>query len=227
MPVILARPYPLARLLEARAAIDAAVNRDLRPLQALYRSARDALSELDPDEVADFRRDFPRAATTDAAAARAAVAVASVWEGVVSVGAGIADLRRFRGFAWTVAHERYAGGITGPPDAALARYASGASLPDISPEDSALFAMLPALCGLGPEFPEELSGPVPVSGEPVWSLLGLPSDGDYAGIDPLDGLAVTPEVLQAQFAGLPPSWRDLAARCADRGLLVRSAEPLE
>ncbi len=227
MPVILARPYPLARLRDARLAIGAATNRDLRPLQDLYKAARDALAELDPDEVADFRRDHPRAATTDAAATRAAIQVASVWEGVVSIGAGITDLRRFRGFAWMVAHLRYVGEISGPPEAALARYAGGASLPDTSPEDSALYATLPALCGLGPEFPEELPGPVPLPGDPVWGILGLPADGDYSGIDPLDGLAVAPEVLQANFAGLPAGWRDLVARCADRGLLVRVAEALD
>lgn len=229
--MLLARPYPVQRLAEARSAIALAAGRppDLRPLLELYKVARSALADLDPDEVADFRRDHPRAAATDAAAIRAAHDVSDTWEGVVSVGAGITDVRRFRGFAWLAAHLRYVPGGLGERQRLehFEKYVAGFNLPETSAEDAALFAAVPALIGLGPELPDEIAEPCPVPGTPVWELLGLPAEGEYAGIDPLDGIAVPPETLQAHYAGLPAAWRDLATRCLDRGMIVRTADKVD
>jgi hypothetical protein len=221
--MLLVRPYPVARLTEARVAI-AGASLDIRPIQSLYRAARDALAELDPDEVAEFRHDHPRAPATDAAAAQAALAAADSWEGVVAIGSTISDLRRFRAFAWLAAHQRYSGGARLSD---FARYQVPACLPEVSPEDSALYAVLPALAGLGPELPEEFADPCPIAGAPVFELLGLPADGDYSGIDPLDGWAITGEALQSVFAALNPAWRAVASRALDRGLLVRPADTSE
>ena len=216
--MLLARPYPVAHLAEARAAIAAAVQDDLRPLHALFVAARDALAALDPDEVADFRREHPRASHTDVAAAAAALDVAETWEGVVSLGAGITDLRRFRGFAVLAAHRRYG---DRPRADHFARYAAGAALPNTSVDDTALLALLPALEGLGPELPDELPTPCPLPGAPFWRVLGLPDEGDYLGIDPLDATVLSPDDLRAHYAGLPPGWRELAARCVGTGMIVR------
>jgi hypothetical protein len=206
---------------EVRQAISDAAAGNIKSLQTLYDSAAQALQALDPDEVADWRRAHPRAASVDRATARAAVDVAETWEGVVCVGSAISDGRRFRGFAWLAAHARYIGTV-GPDIGRVRGFAQGGQLPRTSAEDSALYAALPALVGLGPELPEELPGPCPIPGEVVWRLLGLPQ-GDWGGIDPLDGIAIDAEQCRAHLAGVPAAWRDLVARCAETGLIARKA----
>lgn len=218
MSILLVRPYPVRLLAGAREAITRAAAGDVRPLMALYHEAVRALEAMDPDEVAELRDGWEGAPTSDRVAARAALAVADTWEGIVVVGATITQPARFRGFALLAAEARY--GEAAPALERMSAYSKGASLPDVSPEDSALYAALPAMVGLGPEHPEELPGPVPLEGEPVHRLLGLP-DADWSGIDPLDGLAVPSEVCLARLAGLPPAWRALVSRCADQGLLIR------
>lgn len=220
MSMLLARPYPVGVLASVREAMARAAAGDVRRLMSLYQLAADALEALDPDEVADLREDWPDAAASDRAAARAALAVAETWEGVVTVGATIREPARFRGFAWLAAELRYGDGRADP--AHFSAYRDGRPLPDTSPEDTALYAVLPALVGLGPELPEELPGPLPLPARRVADLLGLP-DEDLDGIDPLDGWAVFPEACLAHLAGLPPAWRAIVERCADQGLLVRRA----
>jgi hypothetical protein len=217
--MLLARPYPVPRIAEAQSAIQAAVLDDLRGMHTLFAAARDALAALDPDEVADFRREHPRVAHTDVAAAAAALDVAETWEGVVSLASEITDLRRFRGFVCLAAHRRYG---ERPRAEHFARYAGGAPLPHTSVDDTALLALLPALEGLGPELPDELPDPCPLPGVPFWRLLGLPDDGDYVGIDPLDATVLSADDLRAHYAGLPPGWRELSARCMGTGMIVRA-----
>lgn len=219
MSLLLARPYPVGVLASAREAIARAAAGDVRRLMSLYELAANALEALDPDEVAEWRDDWSGAAGSDRVAARAALAVADTWEGVVSVGATIRDPARFRGFAWLAAGVRYGDHADAR---SFAAYRDGRPLPDTSPEDTALYAALPALVGLGPELPDELPGPLPLPAERVADLLGLPDD-ELDGIDPLDGLAVFPEACLAHLAGLPPAWRAVVERCADQGLLVRRA----
>lgn len=221
MARVLVRPYPVGRLEEARHAIAAAAAGDLRPLHALYLAATDALAAIDEDEVEDHRSEHRAAAREDRAAARAAVEVADVWEGIVSVGSVLRDMRRFRAFAWTAAAARY--GIGRADAASFARYAAGADLPDTSPEDSALYAALPALVGLGPELPDELDAPCPVPGEAVGAILGLP-EADWTGVDPLDGIALTADAARAHFSAASPEWREVLSRCVEGGCLVRPAD---
>lgn len=217
MSTLLARPYPVRLLLGARDAVARAASGDISGMQELYASAVAALGALDPDEVDELRDPWRRAGDSDKLAARAALAVADTWEGIVSVGSTIEDPTRFRGFAWLCAEARYG---DRPAPERIARYLRGQPLPGTSPEDSALYVALPALVGLGPELAESLPGPNPLQGEDVRTTLGLP-EGDWAGIDPLDGVAIHPEVCLAHLAGLPPAWRALVARCADQGLLIR------
>lgn len=221
MSLWLARPFRVDRLDDVRDAIAASARGDVRPLQALYKAAAQALDALDPDEVAEHRAAHRQAARDDRAAAKAAVEVADTWEGIVSVGATITDPERFRGFCWLAAQvsfdlSPYLRDVEG-----LRSYATGAGLPDTSPEDAGLYVALPALLGLGPEYPEEIEGECPLEGRVVGAVLGLPDDGDWDGIDPLDGVAVSAETLRARFAGLAGAWKAIAQRGLEGGLLVR------
>lgn len=210
----LVRPYPFEEVSRARAALTAATEGDLQPLQDLYQRARDALLEADPDEVEDLMRAFGGAPKSDRAAARAAAKVAEEWEGIVTVGASIRDPFRFRGFSWAAASKRYDLGGT------FEEFSEGLDFPGVSPEDAALYVVLPALIGLGAEFPEEIAGPVPLEGERVAELLGL-EHMDVAGVDPLDAIVVRAETVRAAFASLDGAWREVASRCTETGMLVR------
>lgn len=218
MPVVLVRPYPVERLRAVPQAIADAAGGDMAGLQALYRDAVTALEALDPEEVEDLRREYARAVTSDKVLVRAALDVSETWEGTVVVGALLADPARFRGYAWLAAQVRYELSPHLRDVEGFRAYASGAGLPSTSPEDAALYAAVPALVGLGPEFPEELEEPVPLDGDPVWRLLGLP---DVEGVDPLDGLAVSPEECRARCPGLRGPWRELVGRCLESGVLIR------
>lgn len=220
MSILLVRPYPVHLLAAGGEAIRAAAGGDVAPLQVLYREAADALAAMDPDEVAELREGFERAPTSDRIAAEAALALSETWEGIVSVGATLRDARRFRAFAWLAAEARYSDARPAADNFEV--YARGAALPGVSPDDAALYAALPALIGLGPELPEELPGPCPLPGEDVRVMLGLP-DEDWSGVDPVDGLAVAPDLCLRHLAGLPPRWRAYVERCADQGLLIRPA----
>lgn len=222
--MLLVRPYPVDQLTEARRALHAAANGDVAPLQRLYRAAAAALSEMDPDEVDEFREEFPRAVKDDQALAHAAVSLADTWEGVVAIGSMLSNRERFRGFAWLAAQVRY-GLEPAKRDASRIRaYASGAPLPDTDDADAALYAALPALIGLGPELAEELPEPLPFAGVSVASLLGLPEDDDWAGIDPLDGIAVSAETCRAHYASASAEWREVLGRCLETGLLARVSD---
>jgi hypothetical protein len=221
MPIVLARPYPVAQLIEARKAIEAASSGDVSGLQDMYRVAADALNELDPDDVTECRRAHKAAIDNDASAAHTACVIAEAWEDVVSVGSLITDPRRFRGFAWLVAATRYMPQSHGSKEKLMSRYMDGASLQDTSPEDSALFVALPALIGLGPELPEELEEPAGLPSVGVAEILGLP-EGNYEGIDPIDGLAIRPEDCRAHYASMEPKWRSFLSRCLQQGLLIRA-----
>lgn len=217
----LVRPYPVARIPDARRAIEAAASGDLRPMQALYRAAASALAELDPDDLAMWQDDHPDAARSDGAATRAAELVCDAWEGIVGVGATITDQIRFRAFAWLAADRRFE--LTSEkvaPAELFARYAEGDELPDTSPEDAALYVALSALVGLGPELPDELEGDCPFQGDRVGALLGLPGE-DWDEVDPLDAIAVRPEQCRAAFAGVPAAWRDVVGRSLESGLIIR------
>ncbi len=220
MPLWLARPYRCDLITDARRAIADASVGDLSAMQALYRAASAELAGVDPDEVADHRDAHRRAAQGDPTALRAAVDCADQWEALVSVGATIDDPRRFRGFVWVAAHQRYEVGPGGRDAKAFAAYADGASLPEVSAEDAALYVALPALLGLGPEFPEELSSACPLDGPLVGALLGLPGD-EWDDVEPLDGHAIAAETCRAHLPGLSGPWRDVVARGLEHGLLVR------
>lgn len=225
MTTLLVRPYPVNRVPEARAALEAAGRGDLGPMQALYRAAAEALAAIDPDEVADARDEHRRALRDDVALARAAHAVHDTWEGIVAVGSVLSP-RLFRGFSHLVAHVRYELG----PNADAIRlraYAAGAALPDLEPRDAALYVALPALIGLGPELPEELAGPCPFPGEPLARALGLPADDDWSGVDPLDGILVDPATCRALYAAAPMKWREVVGRALETGLLVRPDDGAE
>jgi len=216
---LLVRPYPVAALAQARTAMQAALDGDVAPLRALFITARDHLEDLDPDEAREPVVAHTEAGHRDKAALHAAVDVAEAWEGVVAIGASIDPLPRFRGFAWACAHVRYLD-RSRPSLSAFKAWCRGQWLADLGPEDTVLYATLPALMGLGPELPDEVPGPCPVQGEPAWRLLGLPED-DWEGADPLDGTAITAEACAAAFPGSSEPWRSLLARGAEHGLLVR------
>ncbi|NCG21522.1 MAG: hypothetical protein GWP91_21120 [Rhodobacterales bacterium] len=219
MTTLLVRPYPVEALGLARTALHPARSNDLSELQALYARACAELLALDPDEVHEWRSEHPNVAQQDRSAGRAAIELADAWEGIVAVGATIKDPKRFRGFVWLAAHVRYE--LAKRPSAKLlGHYAQGAALPKTSAEDSLLFAVLPALVGLGPNHPDELAGPCPLPSKPVWSALGL-EDADWAGLDPLDGQVVSAEVCRSQVAGLQGPWRAMAERGVGSGLLFR------
>jgi hypothetical protein len=226
MSVLLVRPYPVHRLVEARTALDAAAHGDLAHLHRLYRAAADALATIDPDEVEDFRADHARAFRDDQALARAAVAVADTWEGVVAIGSMLSG-RRFRGFAWLCAQIRYDLEPARRDASRLRAYESGEGLPGTSTADAALYVALPALMGLGPELPDEVAPPCAVTGEPVARILGLAADADWAGIDPLDAIAIAPDVCRAQFAVASADWRPLLGRGLATGLVVRTGDRME
>lgn len=220
----LVRPFPVARLDEARHALRTCVDGDVRPMMALYGAAAAALAQIDPEEVEDARQAWRLAPEIDRVAARAAVACAEAWEETVSVGATIRDPQRFRGFAWLAAAVR-TGLVPANPDVGrLLTFGRGATLPRTRPDDAALYGLLPALIGLGPELPDEVDTACPMAGTPVWQALGL-SPGDWVGVDPVDGFAVSPEACRAAYAGLAGAWRLAAARGTESGLLVRSADP--
>lgn len=216
---LLVRPYPVDALAEAREALANAATGDLAALRALYVRARDQLHALDPDEVRDPVRAHPEAGSRDKAALKAAADVADTWEGVVAVAATIEPLPRLRGFLMACATFRYLD-VEDPELSAFKAWCRGDWLPGLSPEDSVLYAALPALLGLGPELPDELRGPAPVEGEAVWSLLGLPED-DWEGADPLDGFAISAETCAAAYPSATGTWRGLLARGATEGLLLR------
>lgn len=219
MAAFLVRPYPVDRLAGAGEAVQKAIAGDYEGLFHLTVSARDALEDLDPDEVRLPVLDHLQAGERDKAALRAAVEVAETWEGVVAIGASIPTLPRFRGFVLACAAVRY---LDIEPDLeAFKAWCRGEDLPGLSADDTALYAALPALLGLGPELPDEVSGQCPVQGDPVWSILGLP-DEDWEGADPLDGMAIDAEACSGAFAGATPAWREVLARgAAAGGLLVR------
>jgi hypothetical protein len=224
--MLLCRPYPVLRLDEARRALDAVRAGDVRPLQAMYRVAADSLAAIDPDEVQEIREEHRRALRDAKALARAAHELCDAWEGVVSLGS-VVPSREFRGFAWLCAQVRY-DLDPGRVDAArLEQYSRGMQLPDTNPEDEALYVLLPALLGLGPELPEELPEPLPAVGEPVARLLGLPEETDWAELDPLDGVAVSPDACRAAWSSASPEWREILARGFEGGLLVRTATALD
>jgi hypothetical protein len=221
MTVLLVRPYPVAALAGAREAIKEAASGELAPMRALYNRASRALSELDPDEVDDWRRAHQAAPTVDALAVRAACSLVEAWEGIVAVGSTIHDPARFRGYAFLMARLRYGGPLQREELArAFGAYATFAKMP-FPPDETALHVALPALIGLGPELADELPGPAPLAGTPMHTLLGL-QDADWAGLDPLDGTVVTAEACQACYAALPPAWRRVVQRAAGTGLLMRT-----
>lgn len=220
MSVWLARPYRTDRLDAVREAIDAGAAGDVTPLQALYREATAELAALDPDEVADHQGTHRKAGRDDEAALRAATRSADLWEAVVSVGATIVDPARFRAFAWLAAHVRYDLSPAGRDLAGFRAYARGRDLPDTSPEDSALYAALPALLGLGPEFPDEIAEPCPLEGRLVGTILGLPGE-EWDDVDPLDGVAISAGTCRAHYSGLAGAWRDVVGRSLEHGMLVR------
>jgi hypothetical protein len=210
----LVRPYPAAAIARARRALDASVEGEIAPLQALFAEAREALRDADPDEIDDILGAYQGVASSDKAAARAARRVAGEWEGIVTLGASIRDPFRFRGFAWAAASERY--GL----DGSFSDFTDGLDFPGVSAEDAALYVALPALVGLGPELPEEIPGPLPFEGDSVARLLGL-GEADVEGVDPLDGTLITGEMIRSTFARLEGPWRAIAARCTECGMLVR------
>lgn len=222
--MLLVRPYPVHLLAEARAAMERLHHDDLAPLQKLYREAAAALSDIDPDEVDEFRQEFPRAVRDDQALARAAGAVADTWEGIVAIASMVSNRDRFRGFLWLCAQVRYELEPARRDAGRLRAYADGAHLPAIPVSDEALYVALPALMGLGPELPDEIEGEIPFPHQPVTELLGLPTDDDWAGVDPLDGWVISPEACRAHYAAAPPAWRDALGRGLERGLLVRAAD---
>lgn len=224
--MLLCRPYPVQRIAEARVALDATRNGDLGPIMALYRVAADSLAAIDPDEVQDIREEHRRALRDPKSLARAAVALSDGWEGIVSLGS-VVPRREFRGFAWLCAQVRYELDPGRVDAVRLEQYSRGMSLPDTNPDDEALYVLLPALMGLGPELPDELPEPCPTAGDPVARLLNLPADTDWTDIDPLDGLAVSPEACRAAWAGATPEWRAVLHRCFETGLLVRTATALD
>jgi hypothetical protein len=219
---LLVRPYPVHQLAAAGRAVQAAIAGDVAPLHALYVAASDALEDIDPDEVRDPVLAHVQAGHRDKAALVAALAEAEAWESVVAIGASIPAGPRFRAFAWACASVRYLD--LRPDAAAFSRYAAGAPLPGLSIDDTALYALLPALIGLGPELPDELAGPCPVEGAPAWRLAGLPED-DWDGADPLDGTALTPETCASGIAVADGAWREALRRgAAGGGLIVRADE---
>jgi len=224
VPVLLVRPYPVHRLFEAREALTAAVKGDVVPLWKLYRAAAEALAAMDPDEVEEFIQEHPKAFKDDQGLAHAAVSVADTWEGLVSIGARIKDKGTFRGFAWLAAQVRYDLQPSKRDASRLKLYARGEALPDTPVADAALYVALPALIGLGPEFPDELKEPCPVPTTPIPSLLGLSAEDDWAGVDPLDGWAILPEDARAHYAAAPPEWRSILNRGVEHGLLVRPSD---
>ncbi|TVQ91087.1 MAG: hypothetical protein EA397_11375 [Deltaproteobacteria bacterium] len=214
---LLVRPYPTTWLPRARQALNAALDGELEPLYQVFLTARDALEDLDPDEVREPVLAHVDAATRDKAALAAALDEPEAWESVVSLAATFNPEPRLRGFLLTSAAARYFG--RSPDLKAFKRYCRGEDLPGLSADDTLLYAMMPALIGLGPDHPEELTGPSPVVGEPVWKLLGLP-EGDWEGIDPLDGWAIHPETCAAARGSA--DWADLLRRgAAEGGLLIR------
>lgn len=220
MPVLV-RPYPVALLAEARVALTEAQDGNFKPLQALFVSARDALKELDPDEVKEFVSGHSEAKHEDKPALRAALDLADTWEGVVAIGATIEKTSRFRGFILTCAALRYLD-VPDPDLPQFRNFCRGDWLPQLGPEDSVLYAALPMLIGLGPELADELDAEVAFDGPPVWSVLRLPEE-TWDGADPLDGMAITAEDCSAAYPGAPTAWRSVLARGARSGLIIRPA----
>lgn len=214
---LLVRPYPVAWLPRARLAITAALDGELAPLHQICVAARDALEVLDPDEAREAVLAHTDAANRDRSALSAALDEPEAWEAVVSLAATFNPEPRLRGFLVASAAARYFG--RRPDLKAFKRYCRGEPLPGLSHDDTLLYALMPALIGLGPELAEAMPSPCPVAGAPVWEILGLP-EGDWEGIDPLDGLAVSVESCQSSASG---PWAPMLQRgAAAGGLLVRT-----
>ncbi len=222
--MLLVRPYPVHRLIDARQAIESAARGDVTLLWKLYRAASDALAALDPDEVDEFIQEHKKAFKDEQSLAHAAVTLADTWEGLVSIGAQIKDKADFRGFTWLAAQVRYELEPAKRDGSRLKMYARGGALPDTTPEDAALYVALPALIGLGPEFPDELAEPCPIPTTPIPALLGLSPEDDWTGVDPLDGFAILPEDARAHYAAAPAVWRPILCRGLEHGLLVRTSD---
>ena len=207
------RAYDVSALFQVRAAIDAAAEGDLEPMQAIFAAARDQLHACDPDEVADLEQSFRGAGRSDGAARQLVKHVFEAWEEVVCAAAGISDPFRFRAFAWYAAALRYDLG------GEFEDYAAGADPPGVSGEDGALYALMPALLGLGPSLPCAVSGEVSIPMIRVVDVLGIPGE-HVEGVEPLDGWVITPEAL-AEAGEWPPGWESVASDAATLGLLLR------
>lgn len=216
---MLVRAYPVALLPQIREALEAAQAQSFEPLQAVFAKASEHLEDLDPDEVRDPVLRHPEAGSRDKAAFAAALDVADTWEGIVAIAATIPPAPRFRGFLFACACLRYLD-VDDPDLDAFKVWCRGQWLPGLGPEDSVLYAALPALIGLGPDLEDALPGPCPVRGERVQDLLGLP-DEDWSGADPIDGVAISAEACKAAVEGAEGPWRIALMRGARAGLLVR------
>lgn len=217
MGALLVRPYPIAELDAVGELIAAAVRGDIAPLQRLYLAARHALERTDPDEVLDLVLAYPTAGELDKVALRAATEEFDAWEAIVTIGSSIVEPERFRGFAWSCASARYLD--RRPGRSAFRRFAEGAPLHGLSLDDTALYALLPALIGLGPDMPLPVPGPIPAPTEPAWRRAGLPDD-DWSGIDPLDGDLIDADACAGAAPTAPPAWRALLELGAAHGGLV-------
>jgi hypothetical protein len=222
VPILLVRPYPVQHLAKAAHAISVAADGDYSELHALYELACDALEDIDPDEVHLHILEHTEVGDLDKATLRAALSVHGTWEGVVSIATSIVGTARFRAFVVACAYHRYVGRKK-VNNRQLRAWGAGQPLPGVSAHDTALFAALPMLMGLGPELPDEIKEPCPVQGEPVWSVLGL-LEGDWAGVDPIDGTAITAEVCRDACASATGVWRDSLARGSEHGLLIRRSD---
>ncbi len=212
------RPYPVSLLTPAREALSTLADGRADGVLALVVAARDALEDLDPDEVRLPVLDHPHAGERDKAAWRAALDVADTFEGVVAVGATIGPAPRLRGFLLTCAAVRDLG--LSPDLSDFKALCRGGPLPGLGPEDAALYGLLPVLVGLGPDLAVPAPDPVPDGARPVVDLLGL-SVGDVAGIDPLDGLALPADAC----VDGPEAWSGLLARGRPAGGLMVRPDP--
>lgn len=222
MGAVFVRPYPVAQLALGKRALEAFQQGNLNAASQLMSAAKAALLAIDPDAIREPISAHPDAPARDKAALNAAMDVADTWEGVVAIAATISSLPRLRGFLVACAWCRY----LDEDDPSLNDFKAGCRgqlLPGLSVEDTSLYALLPGLIGLGPELADEVGEPHALTGTPAWQLLGLPK-ADWGGVDPLDGLAVTPDECSAALASERGPWRELLARGAsDGGLLIRTS----
>ena len=210
-----ARRYDVQALRRARSAIDAACAGDMAPMQAMYAAARAQLYACDPEEVTDLEQSFRAASRSDGAARQLVPRVFEAWEEVVCAATAISDPFRFRAFVWTAASLRYelGGGFDD--------YAAGEEFSGVSSEDGALYALMPALLGLGPWLPASVPDPSSMARLRVVDLLEIPGD-HVDGIDPLDGWVMTPEALLS-IEQAPSGWEQVVADGAGLGLLIRTS----